>query len=89
MANMSTGLRTYQPIPTLKSLQNGSDDFIREWALCLISAFAAFFINALAMDATFAIQAIVFYTLLAMMTILWLLNTRTKNLVCAESKRAF
>lgn len=71
---MSTGLRTYQPIPTLKSLQSGSDDFIRKWALGLVSAFAAFFMNGMAMDATFRIQALIFYTLLSMMTILWWLN---------------
>lgn len=128
MTNMSTALRTYQPIPTLKSLQNGdllsihqffqfseapcghlldyhyfcgpffivgwkmirygSDDFTRNWALGLIGAFTAFFINAMAMDATFGIQAIIFYTLLAMITILWRLNTATEESVCAIPKRS-
>jgi len=70
-----------------KMIRFGNDDFIRNWAHCLVSAFAAFFINGMAMDATFGIQAIVFYTLLAMMTILWRLNGAAESPICARPKR--
>lgn len=65
----------------------GKDFFIRSWSLCLLSTFAAFLINGMAMDATFGIQAIVFYAVLAMMTILWHLNKQSENLKYAGAKR--
>jgi O-antigen ligase len=52
----------------------GRNIFIQNWSLCLLGAFFAFLVNGMAMDATFGIQAVVFYSLLAMMTILWRLN---------------
>jgi len=67
----------------------GKDDFIRKWSHCLMAAFTAFLIQANFSDATFGIQAIVFYTILAMMTILWRLNAATENPICAGPKRTF
>ena len=55
-------------------IRRGKDDFIRKWSLCLFAGITAFFIQSIAFDATFGIQAIVFYTLLAMMTVLWRMN---------------
>lgn len=57
-----------------KLMRPRNDVFIRKWTLCLSAGFVAFFIQAMFSDATFGIQAIVFYTLLAMMTILWRMN---------------
>lgn len=58
------------------TVMRGRDDFIREWGLCITAAFTAFFIQGMFADAEFGLQAIVQYTILAMMTILWQLNKK-------------
>jgi len=47
------------------------EDFFRDWGICFTACFAGFFAQSMLGDAAFALQAIVFYTILAMMTILW------------------
>ncbi len=69
-------------------IRRGKDDFIRKWSLCLFAGITAFFIQSIAFDATFGIQAIVFYTLLAMITILWRLDKRPEISTHTEAKRA-
>jgi O-antigen ligase len=53
------------------------DNFIREWGRCITAAFVAFFIQGMFADGEFGLQAIVQYTILAMMTILWQLNVKS------------
>lgn len=62
-----------------KIVRHGTDDFIRNWGLYFMAAFIAFVIQAMFADATFGLQAIVFYTMLGMMTILWRLNMKSDN----------
>ncbi len=69
-----------------KLMKYGADDFIRKWSLCLMGAFVAFLVNAMAMDATFGVQAVVFYTLMAMITILWRSNSMREISTPAEAK---
>ena len=57
-----------------KVIRHGRDDFIRNWGVCLMACFIAYFTQSIFGDATFGLQAIVFYTILAMMTILWRLD---------------
>lgn len=47
------------------------DEFLKEWGLCVLAGMISFLIQGLFADGAFGPQAIVFYLLLAMMTILW------------------
>ena len=69
-------------------VNQGRDEFIRKWSLSLMGAFFAFLINAMAMDATFGVQAVVFYSLLAMMTVLWRIQKLPGNPAFSETKAA-
>jgi O-antigen ligase len=62
-----------------KIIKYGKDDFIKNLGLYLVVAFIAFFIQSMFADSTFGLQVIVFYTILAMMTILWRLNMEPDN----------
>jgi len=57
-----------------QTIRSAKDDFIRGWGSCIMACFIAFFVQALFSDAGFGIQAIVMYTIFAMMTILWRLQ---------------
>jgi len=57
-----------------KVIRHGRDDFIRHWGTCIMASFIALLTQSMFSDATFGLQAIVFYTILAMMTIIWKLN---------------
>ena len=59
----------------LKIIRTSEDDFIRDWGLCFAACFVGFFTQSMFGDAAFGLQAIVCYTILAMMTILWRLET--------------
>lgn len=61
---------------SLKVIKTSKDDFIRDWGLCFAACFVGFFTQSMFGDAAFGLQAIVCYTILAMMTILWRLETR-------------
>ena len=52
-------------------IKKAEDNFIKDWGLCFLACFAGFFAQSMFGDAAFGLQAIVFYTILAMMTILW------------------
>ena len=60
-----------------KVIRHGRNDFIRNWGICLMACFIAYVTQSMFADATFGLQAIVFYTILAMMTILWKLNSES------------
>jgi O-antigen ligase len=63
-----------------KTIRYGRDDFIKEWGLCIMAAFVGIFIQGIFSDGMFGPQAIVLYTIFAMMTILWRLdNVKIKD----------
>ncbi|MDI6686772.1 MAG: O-antigen ligase family protein, partial [Desulfobacterales bacterium] len=63
-----------------KIILYGKDDFIRDWGICIMAAFIGVFIQELFADGMFGPQAIVLYTIFAIMTILWQINTETNSI---------
>lgn len=61
----------------IKAAGKGRNDFIRDWEICLMAAFTAFFIQGLMENVLSGPPAIVLYTILGMMTILWHLHGET------------
>lgn len=59
-----------------KKIRHGKDDFIRDRGLCIMAAFVGIFIQGIFADGMFGSQAIVLYTIFAMMTILWRINQK-------------
>lgn len=57
----------------------GKDDFIRDWGICIMAAFISVVIQGLFADGMFGPQAIVLYTIFAIMDILWQLNAQTDH----------
>ena len=57
-----------------KIIRYGKDDFIRSCGLCIMAGFVGIFIQGIFADGMFGPQAIVLYTIFAMMTILWHLD---------------
>lgn len=64
----------------LKIILYGKNDFIKDWGICIMSAFIGVFIQELFADGMFGPQAIVLYTIFAIMTILWKLNTEIDSI---------
>lgn len=64
----------------LKIILYGKDNFIKDWGVCIMAAFIGVFIQELFADGMFGPQAIVLYTIFAMMTILWQLNTKIDSI---------
>jgi O-antigen ligase len=56
-------------------VKHGKDDFIKSWGLCIMAVFAAWFIKGMFEPALSHVPAIINYTIFAMMTILWKLNS--------------
>jgi len=54
-----------------KIFQTTKSEYFKSWLICLVACLASFFIPALFEDTTFGPRAIIFYTILAMITILW------------------
>lgn len=54
-------------------------EYFRSWAICLFACFASFMIPALFADTTFGPRVITFYTILAMITILWNISRQSKS----------
>jgi O-antigen ligase len=54
-----------------KMFKTAKDDFLKSWSLCLAACLISFMIPALFADTTFGPKAVVFYTILAMVNILW------------------
>ena len=55
-------------------IRHGYDDFIRTWALCVTAIFVSFLIQGMVADMLLGIQIIIFFVLMAMMSILWRIN---------------
>jgi O-antigen ligase len=64
----------------------GKDYFIRDWGICITAAFISVFIQGLFADGMFGPQAIVLYTVLAMMDILWQFNMQTDDNLIKNQK---
>ena len=64
----------------------GKDDFIRDWGICITAAFISVVIQGLFADGMFGPQAIVLYTVLAMMDILWQFNMQTDDNLIKNQK---
>ena len=65
----------------LKIILYGKDDFIKDWGICIMASFIGVFIQELFADGMFGPQAIVLYTIFAMMTILWQLNAEEGDIL--------
>jgi O-antigen ligase len=59
-----------------KILRSKYNEYFRSWAICLLACLVSFLVPALFADTTFGPQVIVFYTILAMITILWRINQK-------------
>ena len=58
-----------------RMIKYGQSDFIRKWALCLLAALVGYLTQAMFADILIGGQLIILYTIFAMMTVLWRLNT--------------
>ena len=58
-------------------IKHGKDDFIKSWGLCVTAAFVAWFVKGMLEPGLSHVPAIINYTIFAMMTILWKLNSET------------
>lgn len=67
-AKMGTGL-----------FKNSRSPFVREWGLCLLAAFAALFVQGLFENTLSGPPAIILYTIMGMMIILWRLDRAAKS----------
>ena len=61
------------------TIKHGKDDFIKSWGLCITATFIAFFIQGMFEEATSHVPAIVLYSIFAMMTILWKIDSETSS----------
>jgi O-antigen ligase len=59
--------------------------YSRSWSICLAACFISYLVPALFTDTTFGAKAVVFYTVLAMITILWNLDQKEKTLEITPS----
>ena len=57
-----------------KSTKYGKDDFIKNWGLCVTSAFIAFFVIGIFEPVFSHVHEVVLFTIFAMITILWRVN---------------
>jgi O-antigen ligase len=61
------------------TIKFASDEYIKSWGICITAAFAAYFMKGMFEPALSQVPAIIYYTILAMMTILTFLNTEDIN----------
>lgn len=59
----------------------GHDNFVKSWGLCSIGGLCGFLVQALFSDATFGLQAVMFYINIAMINILWKLDIDARSLI--------
>jgi O-antigen ligase len=60
-------------------IRNSQDQFINQWALCLMAVFVSFLIQGFFSDMLLGIQVHYFFILLAMMAILWKLHAGSSS----------
>lgn len=68
-----------------KTFKMTKNQYFRSWAICLFACFISYLIPALFADTTFGARVIVFYTMLAMIAILWNLAQKEKKNEAAAS----
>ena len=61
------------------TIKHGKDDFIKSWGLCITATFIAYFIQGMFEEAASHVPAIVLYTIFAMMTILWRIDSESNS----------
>jgi len=57
-----------------RCVRYGEDDFVKKWALCIVSAFLAFLVIGMFEQMFHHVTEMILYTILSMGTILWSLN---------------
>ena len=62
-----------------KTLKITKDEYFESWVICLLACYVSYIIMSLFSDATFGPKAVIFYTILAMITILWNIVQQEKN----------
>ena len=70
-----------------KTLKLKKGEYFKSWAICLFACFVSYMITGLFVDTTYGPKAIVFYTILSMITILWNLVQKEKGEHAAESQQ--
>jgi O-antigen ligase len=65
-------------------IRYGRDDFIKTWALCLTATFVSFLIQGMFVDLLLDIQIIIFFILMAMLTVLWRFNEEQEDRIQLE-----
>jgi O-antigen ligase len=62
-----------------KTLKLKQGEYFKSWAICLFACFVSFMIPALFEDTTYGPRVVIFYTILAMITILWNIVQKKTN----------
>lgn len=63
-----------------ETLKLTKDKYSKSWAICLLACFVSFMIQSLFIDANHGPKAVVFYTTLAMINVLWNINIKDINI---------
>lgn len=62
-----------------RTLKLKKGEYFKSWTVCLFACFASYMLPALFTDTTFGPKAIIFYTILAMITVLWNIAQKENN----------
>jgi len=68
-----------------KTYRMTTNNYFRSWTFCLAASYMSYLVPALFTDTTYGARAIIFYIMLAMMTILWNLVRHEKTLAVIPS----
>ncbi len=61
--------------------RGGEDDFVKKWGFCIFSAFLSFFVIGMFEQMFHHVTELIFYTILAMGSILWRMNDNMRDAV--------
>jgi len=61
--------------------RNKKDEYFRSWVIYLFAGFVSYIIGAMFVDAAFGPRVVLFYTILAIVAILWNLSKKSESLV--------
>lgn len=62
-----------------RTLKLKKGEYFKSWTVCLFACFVSYMLPALFTDTTFGPKAIIFYTILAMITVLWNIVQKENN----------
>ena len=68
-----------------RTLKLKKGEYFKSWAICFFACFVSYMIPALFADTTFGPRVVIFYAMLAMITILWNIVQKEKNEHAVES----